>query len=66
MPETIKLLLLAGFVYNLYSKVVQSKAQVLGYHCTFGSFWVSNTTKFGLLLEKRDSELAQMEKTSLY
>ena len=67
MLEDIKQLAVASFMLNLYkSQLVQAAAQVLGHLWTSGGFWALNTTKLTTFLDKSDSELAQVNRASLY
>ena len=65
--EAVKWLTAASFILNLHrSQLVQATVLVLRHLWTLGSFWAPNTTKLTALMEKLDSELAQINQASLY
>ena len=67
MLEAVKQLAAIGFMLNLQkSQLVQAAAQVLGHLWTSGGFWVPNVTKLAAFIKKMDSELARVNRASLY
>ena len=65
--EAIRRLTEAGFMINLKkSQLVESAAKVLGHQWMPGGFWAPCTTKIEALQQATDSQLAGMNRASLY